>query len=491
VRQCPKCGSEYADSISFCPNDGTATRPREGSGGRADRDSFIGVVIDGRYRIDARVGEGGMGVVYRATHLVLKKLFAIKVMRGDQAHDPAIVQRFLQEARASSAIGHPNIVNISDFGTTGDGAVYFAMEFLQGQTLAQAMDAGPLERGRALDIFAQIASALEAAHEAGIVHRDLKPENIFLKREPDNHDFVKVLDFGIAKVKNLSAKLTRTGMVFGTPHYMSPEQAAGQPVDHRSDIYSLGVIMYQVFTGQLPFDGDSFMDVMTKHMYEPVPPPNRPGLELPPALEAIVLRALQKKPEQRQQTMRELRDELQNVRLGQPAMSPLPSSVALAPNEPVRLSPQPERSAPATSTTLEAAARRALADEDEVPIAVPKSQRLWWVWLLIAGVLVGILALSLRGGRSAATVATPEAAVPDAAPPPSVTEAPPPSVAEAPPPEIEPERREPEAARRERSTREQPPAEPAHPRQAKPAKPVAPVAKPANPKPKETIDPWR
>ncbi len=282
---------------------------------------MVGSTIDGRYRVEARIGEGGMGVVYRASHVVLRKALAIKVMRSEQANDAEVVQRFVQEAQSSSAIGHPNIIGISDFGTTADGSVYFAMEFLEGQTLGKAMEQGPLPVARAIDVFLQITSALEAAHQRGIVHRDLKPDNIFLVQRGDQRDFVKILDFGIAKVKNAAAKITRTGMVFGTPHYMSPEQAAGQAVDQRSDIYSLGVIMFQVFAGQLPFDAESYMGVMTKHMFDPPPQPSKilPSLRGP--IEDIILMALAKKPEQRYQSMLEIKDDLERVRRGESALA--------------------------------------------------------------------------------------------------------------------------------------------------------------------------
>ena len=314
MRQCPKCGERYGDELSFCPNDGTATTVIAQSE-RPGADA-IGSVIDGRYRIEGRIGEGGMGVVYRASHVVLKKQLAIKVMRGEQAQDGEIVQRFVQEAQASSAIGHPNIIGISDFGKAPDGSVYFAMEYLEGQTLGKAMEKGPLARARAIGIFVQIADALEAAHQRGIIHRDLKPDNIFLIRSEGRDDFVKVLDFGIAKVKNAAAKITRTGMVFGTPHYMSPEQAAGQAVDHRSDIYSLGVIMYQVFTGQLPFDAESYMGVITKHMYDPPVPPSSLMPELRGAIEDIIMMALAKTPEERYGSMLELREDLSRALAG-------------------------------------------------------------------------------------------------------------------------------------------------------------------------------
>ena len=361
--------------------------------GAAPADPFVGQTIDGRYRIEARIGEGGMGVVYRATHVVLKKPLAIKVMRGEQANEPEVVQRFVQEARASSAIGHPNIVNISDFGTTPDGAVYFAMEYLQGQTLGKAMEAGPLERQRAFAIFIQIASALEAAHERGIIHRDLKPENIYLIREPEHPDFVKILDFGIAKVKNAAAKITRTGMVFGTPHYMSPEQAAGQTVDQRTDIYSVGVIMFQVFAGQLPFDAESYMGVMTKHMYEAPPLPSTLSAELRGPIEDVIMKALQKKPEQRYASMSALREDLERAQSGRTVRA-TPASAA---------PPVGERTDPSLPrVTQEPGLARSVAQfegDDDLPVRVPKRRSSLWILLLFGAVLAGIGAFSLRALR--------------------------------------------------------------------------------------------
>lgn len=371
-------------------------------------DSFLGVIIDGRYRIETRIGDGGMGVVYRASHVVLKKPLAIKVLRGQQARDPDVVQRFMQEAKAASAIGHPNIVSISDFGTMEDGAVYLAMEYLVGQTLAAAMSAGPLTYARSLDIFVQITGALAATHDRGIVHRDLKPENVFLKREPENPDFVKVLDFGIAKVRNAAAKLTRTGMVFGTPHYMSPEQAAGQPVDHRSDIYSLGVIMYQALAGQLPFSAESFMEILTKHMYEPPTPLHALGFAIPPVLENLVLQCLQKKPEDRPQSMTDVQAVLHRVQvlgpLSEPTLSAPPARIetlqeGMPQEAPVRSHqlhavPLPY---PTGGTTLAAASEHTVFhdDEDDQAVAVPKVKRPKWLWFVAIGVVAAIALLSL------------------------------------------------------------------------------------------------
>lgn len=402
VRKCPQCGARYEDAMAFCPADGTRTDAEAADVG----DPLIGTVVDGRYRIEQRIGEGGMGVVYRAAHVALNKPFALKVIRADQATDPNIVQRFLREARTASGIGHPNIVNINDFGTIEDGSAYLAMEFLDGVTLAQVMQAGPIPYPRALGMFIQIADALEAAHEQGIVHRDLKPENIMVLRAGTPNEVLKVLDFGIAKVKNAAAKLTQTGLVFGTPHYMAPEQAAGQPVDHRSDIYSLGVIMFQVLAGELPFAAESHMALMTKHMFEPAPSLRESGHAVPSALDAIVARCLQKKPELRHASMRELERDLRRVQLS-PVSEPQPtaplSALSMSASFGACAPPAPFTAASETLDEAELAGDAALDDEEE-PLSVPK-RRPVWLWAVVAGIFV-MIALSF-GARSRAPSAEP------------------------------------------------------------------------------------
>jgi serine/threonine-protein kinase len=307
---------------------------------------MVGRVIDGRYRVERVLGEGGMGVVFLITHVALNKRMAMKVLREEMAREHDVVQRFIQEAQASTAIGHPNIVDISDFGRTPEGAVYFVMEHLEGETLTERIERkGPLGVAEAVAIAEQIASALAAAHAHGVIHRDMKPDNVFLLRRGDRGDLVKVLDFGIAKVGSAPSKLTRTGMVFGTPHYMAPEQAAGQVVDARADIYALGVILYEMFTGVVPFDAETFMGVLTKQMFEePVPPTERGATPDMGPLEPIVLRALAKKPEGRYATMDALLRDLDAVRRGGRSLvaaTPAPTArgatgaeVAFTPREP-------------------------------------------------------------------------------------------------------------------------------------------------------------
>jgi serine/threonine-protein kinase len=298
---------------------------------RDRRDPYVGKVIDGRYKVETILGEGGMGVVYRCSHTIIGKKLALKVLRADMARDSEVTERFLNEARAASAIGNPHIIDISDFGQFPDGATYFVMEFLTGRPLhGVGADGQRMSMDRILKVARQLGEGLAAAHAAGIVHRDLKPDNIFLVERGTDKEFVKILDFGIAKVSNSEGKLTRAGAVFGTPHYMSPEQAAGTSIDHRGDIYSLGIILYELVSGRVPFDADNFMSVLTQHMYKAPPVLAEVTADahlLPAGLEAIVMKCLAKRPEQRYQSMDELVADIDKVLAGR---KPLASREVLA-----------------------------------------------------------------------------------------------------------------------------------------------------------------
>ncbi|HTB56521.1 MAG TPA: serine/threonine-protein kinase [Polyangia bacterium] len=269
-------------------------------------DPLIGTVVSERYRIIRKVGEGGMGAVYQAEHALIEKRVALKILFQDLTRRPDLVARFLQEAKSASRIGQENVIDISDFGQSADGLVYIAMEFLDGRDLGKTLRAEKqLPWARTRPILMQIAKALRAAHSHGIIHRDMKPENVYLVQREGRVDFVKVLDFGIAKVvsadDNDGPRLTQTGMIFGTPEYMSPEQAQGHPPDHRVDVYAVGCIMYHMLTGAVPFTADSFMGILTKHLLEPVVPPRkrRPDLDIPADVEAVCLRAMEKDRDKR------------------------------------------------------------------------------------------------------------------------------------------------------------------------------------------------
>jgi serine/threonine protein kinase len=276
-----------------------------------------GQIIDGRYRIVAKLGEGGMGEVYAAEHVHIEKRVAIKLLRHEILAHPEAVSRFRQEARSASSIGHENIISIEDFGKLEDGRIYLCMELLDGKPLNELL-LQPLPPDRLLNILIQTCHGLAAAHRKGIVHRDMKPENIFVTVTASGAEVPKILDFGIAKVQGSDASggnnLTRTGTIFGTPYYMSPEQALGQRVDHRADIYAMGVIMYECFTGSIPFSGESFMGILTKHITaDPAPPAQRAlenGRVLPAGIEEIILRAMKKNPDERQPGMDALVQEL-------------------------------------------------------------------------------------------------------------------------------------------------------------------------------------
>ena len=273
---------------------------------------MIGRILGGLYKVVRRIGEGGMGTVYMAVHVHLNKGFAIKILSENIGVSTNAVNRLLQEAQTASSIDHENIVDVVSFDTTDDGRVFLVMELLEGSSLADVLDQGALPLGRAMRIAFQISQALGEAHERGIVHRDLKPENVFLlQKKPD---FVKVLDFGISKVKTAEAenvRMTRTGQLVGTPLYMSPEQARGETdVDHRADIYALGVIVYEMLTGRPPFQGKNYFQLLWKHGNEVPPRPTSFCPELPAQIEDVLMRSLEKSPEDRFSSMHEFEEAL-------------------------------------------------------------------------------------------------------------------------------------------------------------------------------------
>jgi tRNA A-37 threonylcarbamoyl transferase component Bud32 len=296
---------------------------------------LIGTTLLGRYRVIKKLGEGGMGTVYLGEHATIGKKFAVKVLSYEYAHKDDLRERFLQEARAASMISQENVVEITDFGDTPDGSVFFIMEFLQGEDLSDTLKSeGRLPWSRAKPIMLQICRALAAAHDAGIIHRDMKPENCYRIARGSNEDFIKVLDFGIAKVtsedEGEGKGLTRTGMIFGTPEYMSPEQAQGARPDHRVDIYAVGVILYELLTGEVPFSADTFMGILTKHMFEVPRAPSSlvPEADIPLEVENIILKAMQKDRELRFASMREMAEAIEAVGTGAAAVHVVSENIA-------------------------------------------------------------------------------------------------------------------------------------------------------------------
>src|SRR3954469_7979465 len=282
--------------------------PASGSVPQFESPSLVGQILDGRYRITRQIGEGGMGEVYAAEHVHIEKKFAIKLLRPEIVSNAEAVTRFRQEARSSSSIGHRNIIAIEDFGQLADGRIYMCMELLNGAALND-MIPQPMGVDRLLNILIQTGHGLAAAHAKHIIHRDMKPENIFVTIGPNGEDVPKLLDFGIAKVSGNDGQnhLTQTGTIFGTPFYMAPEQALGNLVDARTDIYAVGVIMYECFAGSLPFQGESFMGILPQHITtEPEPVAQRAakaGRQLPPGLTETITQCMQKNPAQQIQTM--------------------------------------------------------------------------------------------------------------------------------------------------------------------------------------------
>ncbi len=284
--------------------------------------SLVGQTLDEQYEILSIVGQGGMSVVYKARHLMLRKIVAIKTLLPHLVLHPLSLQRFQQEAQAASNIVHTNVVTIYNFGITPEGQPYLVMDYLEGISLQDLIaNCGHLPINRAIYIFSQVASALDLAHEKGVIHRDLKPSNIILVEQGDDKDVVQLVDFGIAKLLPQegaeSIALTQTGEVFGSPLYMSPEQAKGEKLDYRSDIYSMGCLMYETLAGKPPHNGDNALEVLYKHINDVPPPLSRGDLKIPHALEAIVFKALAKSPDLRYQKMVELAEDLESFQKAQ------------------------------------------------------------------------------------------------------------------------------------------------------------------------------
>lgn len=309
-KYCPNCFQQFEGAIETCPNDNAVLRGPK-------NDPWIGKVFADRYLVESVLGLGGMSVVYKAKHKLMDRVVAIKMLHNVLKHDTNALERFKLEAQAASALNHQNVITVYDFGVTPDGEPYFVMDCLEGESLKDLIERkGRLPYDRALAVFKQICDGLEAAHKRGIIHRDLKPANVIVTKQDDGSELVRLVDFGIAKMLPQAGKadqhLTKTGEVFGSPIYMSPEQCLGKELDVRSDIYSLGCVMYETLTGDVPFLGDGFLDTMNKHVGEIAKPITEvvPDASIPPELENVINRCMAKDPKDRFATVGELRDTL-------------------------------------------------------------------------------------------------------------------------------------------------------------------------------------
>ena len=293
---CHRCRVEYPGDALFCPNCGSA-RTQDQTG-----DPMVGSTVADRYLLLERIGQGGSGTIYRGEHVTLRRRVAVKVLHHELSRDDLAIERFRREATTVGQIDNEHIVEIFDFGRTEDGRLYLAMELLDGETLSELIDReGPQQVSRVVDVLKQVGQALMEAHAMGYVHRDLRPRNVFLARRRGRSEFVKLLDFGLAKLveREGEAASTSLGMTFGDPHYMSPEQARGDAIDRRADIYSLGCIAYQMLVGEPPFLGGKVFDVLTRHIEQvPVEPTVRRP-EIPVWLNSAVMRMLAKRPDDR------------------------------------------------------------------------------------------------------------------------------------------------------------------------------------------------
>jgi eukaryotic-like serine/threonine-protein kinase len=311
IKVCPSCQQKYPEDTEFCAKDGTRLEELQDE----TEDSLIGRVLEGRWVIQERIGEGGMGSVYLASQRSVDRQVAIKTLKPELCNSREFVDRFFREARVASNIAHPHCVTILDFGQTDDGILFLAMEFLDGLPLSDRLRHPDLGVREIIKICIQISSALAAAHQQNIIHRDLKPDNVFLLSISDGSTFTKVLDFGIAKVLDSEEKMTKTGQVFGTPEYMSPEQCRGDQLDGRSDLYSLGCILYRMLSGRTPFESDTPMAVLVSHVSEQ--PPHISEVmdrdDIPEALIDLCMRLLAKSPDDRPADGQAVRAELEQM----------------------------------------------------------------------------------------------------------------------------------------------------------------------------------
>jgi serine/threonine-protein kinase len=390
MKLCPVCSTEYPDDVKFCPNDGQTLRSA------APASDLVGQVIADRYHVVRKLGEGGMGQVYLAEHVKMGRRSAIKVMNPSMVHDPDAVARFNREAANASRITHANVCAIYDFGETPDGLIYLAMEFIEGEPLTDLLAReGALPLARATSIFLQTADGLQAAHDLGIVHRDLKPDNIMLsRRKGSGGDTVKVVDFGIAKAVGGDAagqKVTKTGLVVGTPEFMSPEQLSGDALDGRSDLYSLALVFFRMLTGKLPFEATTVQETMIKRLTdEPATlAAARPDVSFPPGLQPVLDTALARTPAERYQSVAKFAADIAAI-TGRPGSGAVPATRGADADAKTQLLD----AAAATPTTRISAREGARAAAPRTRSLIPAAV------LVLAVVGAGGAWMALRGGAN-------------------------------------------------------------------------------------------
>ena len=387
---CPHCGQRHNKTEKLCPETEKEIQ---------DHHKLLGNKLNGKYEIERVIGVGGMGVVYQARHLLIERKLAVKVMSQEIAAKPEIVQRFYNEAKTAASIGHDHIIEITDMGLYGK-SPYIVMEYLEGTSLSDYMEDKVLPVEEAVGILMQVLHALDAVHEKGVVHRDLKPDNIFLIKKPGTTKFVKILDFGISKLKpteDANPTLTKTGTVLGTPAYMSPEQAAGlKEQDLRIDIYAVGAILYEMLTGQVPFSGDSYNALIAAILTAEPKNPRELNPDIPRPLQDIILKALVKEPEKRFQDCREL---MKALRPFTPTWSVIPPPNTVSEQaSPVPASPSKETLVPREGSMMLTTSKMGVSTHGLGPSgpAEKKGKRsMLWIGVGIGTAAIAALIISL------------------------------------------------------------------------------------------------